>query len=338
MFRNNKRKKQQLRCTRDDSEDSEDNTDTTVETEEREKLKKIRKRRKHLDSVQYKRGVSVAALMAGPSAKHAEESEEKKPESGISSQQQFEGIMERKHRQAMEAFIQSKMKPSEEGGKKDPNTTSSGSTAEIKCLNKTATTTEELYAQLHQKALQMAGKEPEAEAKAKEHEDVGAGGALVAGTGLVEVVLPVEERLKTMKDTALALEGKKKQQETYHQKDGLTRTSAALGGGGVVVASNATSATDGGVPGRFTMSSAPPVPHPEDINTSAGKNTMSQATIDTQDATQDTSQDGRVGFAAYRQTGSNSGSHEKRDMKNKQTDDHRYRQFVSRQKEQRRNR
>ena len=105
------------------------------------------------------------------------------------------GILAKKHRKAMEEFIQQNLNTQEGGG--DNNNNNGSSTdggGEIKTNASEAE--KELYAEL-------LPTNTEDEPSGKEG-DVGAGGAMMGGTGIAEVALPIDDRIKALKETEKA--------------------------------------------------------------------------------------------------------------------------------------
>ena len=117
---------------------------------------------------------------------------------------QQESIMEQKHKQALEQYVEEKLAGIV--GDKVVSANEKALLAEqlAKSENNSnkALSKEELYQQLAKAAEAMIGKNSSDEENAVKEGDVGAGGAmLVSGTGLAEVVLPVEQRLKAVQAT-----------------------------------------------------------------------------------------------------------------------------------------
>jgi hypothetical protein len=227
MFKARKRNPKQkgaIRRSRDDDDDDDnaknlssdmtnDEEDATAET-----ISRVKKKRKLLTELQYKKGTDAAALLKQPSVAVLEETAATAAAVGADSKKTTvvdetsssqEGIMEQKHKQALERYVEEKL--ADMGGEKKDRKTGDDSSKTGKAMSK-----EELYQQLAQAAESLVGKKVSGfsgaaggggdGAAANEADgDVGAGGAmLVAGTGLAEVVLPVEERLKAVQATLVA--------------------------------------------------------------------------------------------------------------------------------------
>mmetsp|Transcript_2005 Transcript_2005/g.2510 ORF Transcript_2005/g.2510 Transcript_2005/m.2510 type:complete len:427 (-) Transcript_2005:2-1282(-) len=117
------------------------------------------------------------------------------------------GIMGQKHRDAMEEFVRRRM------------TTNENPTADKKKTDERATTTtttttgptaDDPYAAIAEESARLLGRhEPHETAEAEG--DVGAGGAVLGGTGLAEVILPVEERIEAAKLTERRVMGLQRQ-------------------------------------------------------------------------------------------------------------------------------
>ena len=102
-----------------------------------------------------------------------------------------DGILSKKHKQAMEEYIQSNL------------TENKDKPAEPKSKFKEASADDkELYGELIRSS--SLNEEREAGIKNEKEGDVGAGGAVLGGTGIAEVALPVDDRLKALKETERA--------------------------------------------------------------------------------------------------------------------------------------
>ena len=102
-----------------------------------------------------------------------------------------DGILAKKHKQAMEEYIQSNL------------TENKDKPAEPKSKFKEASADDkELYGELIRS--NSLNEERAAGIKSEKEGDVGAGGAVLGGTGIAEVALPVEDRLKALKETERA--------------------------------------------------------------------------------------------------------------------------------------
>ena len=103
-------------------------------------------------------------------------------------------VLSLKHKSAMEQFINSQM---EDGKKESPGMASADDTAK---QNREIKNTDDLYAEI----LLQSSEQVKPEKDSKSGEDVGAGGSMLGGTGICEIVLPVEDRIKAAKETELA--------------------------------------------------------------------------------------------------------------------------------------
>lgn len=103
------------------------------------------------------------------------------------------GILAKKHKKAMEEYIKSNLQeqqPDVSNGASDTNGEGEFKTS--------ADLEKEMYSDL------LVGEARGGISPKKEEEDVGAGGAMMGGTGIAEVTLPIDERIKAMKDTERA--------------------------------------------------------------------------------------------------------------------------------------
>jgi hypothetical protein len=269
-------------------DDEDDETDPLVE-----QIQQTKKRRKLLEAVQYRRGVSTTRLLSQPPEEDNDWDAQPPPETTQ------EGVLEKKQREAMEDYIQQNM------------TTADDDKAVAATSSSTTTTTDQLYAQLAESARRLTGKttvddnEPDA--------------GLVSGTGLAEVLLPVEERLQTMEATARAT------QELQHKRTN----------------DKSQPANPSVLPNRFQQPRS--LKQPPGSGIPREETTGATSTNDDEQTAADTE---RVGFEAFRQQGTttaggpkdSSSSSQSRHKTARATDDQRYKQFVTRQREQRQNR
>lgn len=104
------------------------------------------------------------------------------------------GILAKKHKKAMEEYIKNNLheQPVEK-------TTSTSNVEEEETFKSTADIEKEMYSELL--VTDTAAKDAE---EAEKEGDVGAGGAMMGGTGIAEVTLPIDDRLKAVKDTERA--------------------------------------------------------------------------------------------------------------------------------------
>lgn len=112
---------------------------------------------------------------------------------GKSTNDEEGNVLTKKHKSAMEQYIQSQMKQDNDGdgGNKSAEGNGTEETKEVK-------TTSDLYAKLLEESNQL-GSTGEVNL-----EDVGSGGEVLGGTGIAEVILPVDQRLKAARETELA--------------------------------------------------------------------------------------------------------------------------------------
>lgn len=103
------------------------------------------------------------------------------------------GILAKKHKKAMEEFIQSNM-TSKDSTQNDGND-ANGEKSTMLDAEK------ELYAEL---LITSDGAANKIEEKDEGEGDVGAGGTMMGGTGIAEVALPIDERIKALKATERA--------------------------------------------------------------------------------------------------------------------------------------
>lgn len=130
-----------------------------------------------------------------------------------------QGTMQRKHKLAMEQYIENQMDGEVGSGKIADATNGDGSSSNSVIIQDqsalyaqlireaTMTTTEGGGSSTTQTATSTSGTTGAGTNSAgggTKEGDVGAGGAMLGGTGIAEVVLPVEERIQTAKNTELA--------------------------------------------------------------------------------------------------------------------------------------
>ncbi|GKY97012.1 hypothetical protein MPSEU_000660000 [Mayamaea pseudoterrestris] len=162
-----------------------------------DRIQRTKRKRKLLTDMQYKRGVNAQDLLVAPHDGEYKVLERKRRAAGLKNidsdndqdNKSQLGLWESKHQQAMEEFIQQKLD-------------SAASNSEIASAMKNdrqhqvqldsshlPADEQELYQQLAAKARQLAGKF-DTEDNAKAEGDTGTGGAMLAGTGIAEVILP----------------------------------------------------------------------------------------------------------------------------------------------------
>lgn len=191
-------RKTRLRARSDDDESSSQSAMNAIQ--------ETRRKRKLLNEVQHKRGLD-ATLNATPSsaATSTSPSEPKQQEdlterlkgtfsggTGGDANSGEGGILQRKHKDAMEEFIRQNLKQSQEK-ETEAQEESSSTVKDMKA---------KLYAELASASLELAGTK---EKQQDEEGDVGAGGAMLGGTGIAEVALPVDDRIQTIKETEQAI-------------------------------------------------------------------------------------------------------------------------------------
>jgi len=100
-----------------------------------------------------------------------------------------DGILAKKHRLAMETYIKDNLNETKDGDEKEKSNNN----------NTTTDAEKQMYAELliPESATTQRGNTP---TKGSEG-DVGAGGAMMGGTGIAEVALPIDERIKAMRET-----------------------------------------------------------------------------------------------------------------------------------------
>ena len=306
MFKKKVIKKKPVR-KRADSEDSEPEPDSQTT----EQIQMAKKRRKLLTDLQYKRGVDADKLLEKLDDSQVQEDDSNKPSQMPEVEASKEGILQQKQHQAMEAYIQQKI------GKGEKNVNES--LKDSKPDTSSALTEEELYRQLAESAASLAGKNTATldAAAATQEADVGSGGAMIAGTGIAEVVLPVNERLKAAQETERA------------------RAQKAKSDGGALPS---VSSVDSAVPSRFAVPSIQVHPTEEEsIREEATKAAAAQAVVTKESNPVD---DTRLGFDAIRQRKQQQqsyagGDKDQKRQKDRASDDRVYKKFLNKQREMR---
>lgn len=137
---------------------------------------------------------------------------------GCNTNEEDGNILMQKHKLAMEEYIQGQIiKDSKDDGGMQQNTRNDNNNGECNALQNEESllqvkNTNDLYSKILQDAkqqLQSAQYENNksvaiANGGIMEDSDIGAGGAMLGGTGIAEVALPVEERIKAARETELA--------------------------------------------------------------------------------------------------------------------------------------
>ena len=217
--KDDKNTKKRESLSKNDSEDDDDEDDAGVSMAIRQTVKK----RKLIQSTVYRKGIDAAtALQASTkrmdtqdekadkgSVGTGEEPQERDLESrlkgtfsgGTGTVSSSDGVLQRKHKQAMEEYVQSQMN-SGDGESKAP--VGSNSDKDKSTVPENVDAEAKLYRELAESARRMAGELPEAGAAGSAEDDVGAGGAVLGGTGIAEVILPVDERVAAAKAAQLA--------------------------------------------------------------------------------------------------------------------------------------
>ncbi|KAL7565106.1 hypothetical protein ACA910_005114 [Epithemia clementina (nom. ined.)] len=191
-------KKKNTRAARKPNHTLDDEEEESLEEEDTVKrIEQVKKKRKLLASVQNKRGVDAVELIHAtrrpvPIENTAE---------SASAETSTDGILDQKHRRAMEEFINSKLRPVQTMTNASNSQTEDGSPV----VDRTKSLTEDaLFSEISASALQLSGKDGLAGDR-EDREESGTGGAvLVAGTGIAEVVLPAQERVKLEQETEKA--------------------------------------------------------------------------------------------------------------------------------------
>lgn len=201
-----KKKPQAIRRRSSDSDDDSDNDDAAARdtATTQEKLAQTRKKRKLLTAAQYKRGVDTAQLLTvqNSDATTATTQAGSVTKTGTAvktaAETSRDGALDRKHRQAMEAFIEQRMTMNNSTGKNE-ETTAVTATPQQQLLTEDA-----LYMDLAAQAARLAGKEQQQQNEQAAADQEERGAVLVAGTGIAEVILPVTERLRVVQETQQA--------------------------------------------------------------------------------------------------------------------------------------
>lgn len=215
---NKKKKKARLR-SRDDDDNNDDEHDSTSLA-----IQQTKKKRKLLNQVLYKKGLDAAATLTA-STTTTETTTPQQDESTISTpsnvnltQQRLEGtfageggdataeggVLQRKHQSAMEQFIQQNIQSSKSTAGND-NVASTQTNKE----DTPKTATDKLYAELASASQAFTGTSSNNDnntiIQTTKEGDVGAGGAMLGGTGIAEVTLPADDRIQTIRATELAV-------------------------------------------------------------------------------------------------------------------------------------
>jgi hypothetical protein len=224
MFKARKRNPKQKLRRKEDEDESNHTQDASSKTSQDDEengtaatIALVKKKRKLLTDLQYKKGTDVVTLLKGRDySNHNMSVDDTSVRDSATASSSQEGVMEQKHKQALEQFVEAKLVGMLGGDaavaaavtaviQSEPSNTMNSD-------NSNNLTQEELYRQLAQASENLVGRSTQETSQGGDgvatDGDVGAGGAmLVAGTGLAEVILPVEERLKAAAATEEAAVG-----------------------------------------------------------------------------------------------------------------------------------
>ena len=311
MFKKKQGKKSNLRRrnNEDDGDDdhSSNGSENGADGSTHAQIQQKKKRRMILESLQYRKGISATKLLQkNPSDRLFLDQQTEEPISDDPNKR--EGVLEQKHRLAMEEYIEENLGASDVINNKEDT---AGNRKDGSMLN----ATEKLYAQLSEAAARLAGRSTDSRPI---DADVGAGGGLSAGTGLAEVLLPVEERMATLEATARAA-----RKQSSSDTDMMKRLPSSK-----LLHTNP-------VPSRFSAPSRQKVP---------SDTVVEQEGLVIEDSSENARDSDRVGFQAFRrqqagETGSrHSGNSHERGGGHRATDDRAFKNFVTKQRERRQNR
>ena len=192
LFRNVSKKKQ-IRKREEDGDDYDDVASHAILS--------TKKKRKLLNSLSFKRGLDVKDTLkvtnphtetVAPTIEVVDAS--KDPDrvrafSGSTGKNTAnDGVLEQRHKAAMEEFIRTNLKTDDK--------TQQNSSFKNKPMDLEA----KLYEDLQLVAQRLSGVADTTNEQTEEG-DVGAGGAMLGGTGIAEVILPVESRMATARET-----------------------------------------------------------------------------------------------------------------------------------------
>ena len=145
---------------------------------------------------------------------------------GKSTTDEEGNVLTKKHRLAMEQYIHSQMQKQKQEQEQEHNAGNSKSLQDAKLLSLHESgkeievkTTDDLYQRLLQESNESESRNDNGngndnnngtddgngeERPRVEQEDVGAGGAMLGGTGIAEVILPVDDKIRAARETELA--------------------------------------------------------------------------------------------------------------------------------------
>jgi hypothetical protein len=187
-------------------------------------IQETRKKRKLLNEVQYKRGLDATLNATSSSIATTTPSSESNQQEDLTERLKGTfsggtggdansgegGVLQRKHKDAMEEFIRLNLEQSQE---KKPETQEESSST-VKDMKA------KLFTELASASLELAGTK---EKQQNEEGDVGAGGAMLGGTGIAEVALPVDDRIQTTKETEKAMSLIRQQGRVLNRENLLQR-------------------------------------------------------------------------------------------------------------------
>lgn len=339
----------------DNDDDNSNNNNNSLQPQ----IQLAKKRRKLLTALQYKRGLDTQQLLLPHQQQHQRQQQQqdrvdpvedtvatlandRSASAGIMSAatttSSQEGILELKHQQAMERYIQQQIA----GSSSNTGDSAVGEAVDTAQLGLAAAaagqdwTKEQLYRALAHQSAALAGKSVTKEAVVDG--DKGAGGAmLVAGTGIAEVVLPVQSRLEMAQETSAAV-------RTRTSTATTTTTIRSNSAGG---SSGRTAPPASAVPNRFSVPTMQFFPGTRPTNSAAAVATAA-AEAAAVAAANDTVDSNRVGFAAARQqhggqaagttgatgTASQSQAQTRNPKVLRASDDRVYKKFMTRQRDQ----
>ena len=232
------KKKQFRRPHVDDDDDTpnpqHDTTDETDSSSTLQKILKIKKRRTLIRNLEQTKGISTVSLLQSSKTISNVPTDKSFPaedptnhsninnnnnnttdqldmtkfgvsvhgEGGTTEDDYTNSVMGAKHKEAMEHYIRTHQTLSQ-----PPPTPGTGSTSTTTTSSTLPTSSSSLY----DPALETSF----ATTAASKEGDVGAGGAMLGGTGIAEVMLPMDHRLKNIQETVEAANAK---EQSYHHR------------------------------------------------------------------------------------------------------------------------
>jgi Hepatocellular carcinoma-associated antigen 59 len=286
----------------DDAEDDDAQAASTLQ----QQIQQTKKKRKLLTDAQYKRGVGAEELLlqktdelkdgetgAGDHDATADGGRSKDSNSNLATSR--DGILEQKHSEAMAKYIEEQMDEAKTAAAQGQSQADSLPTQDNETNKKSAVllTKDALYAELAVTSQRLAGKIDNSSNNNTDNnnaagtistDDLGSGGAvLVAGTGIAEVILPVEERLQVARET-------EKAQQQHQLKRAAARNKASSASAGSTVVAPRPQ----GLPNRFFI---PSRPQPQTA-TADGSKTNVAGTMDEEPVATAAVDNDRIGFEA----------------------------------------